>query len=50
MKTRISATIEEDTLKIIEGLMKKSKYRNKSHFIEDAIQELANKLKGEKKK
>lgn len=37
MKERISATIDEETLKIIEKIMKKGNYRNKSHVIEDAI-------------
>ena len=37
MKERISATIDEGTSKKIEKLIKEKKYRNKSHFIEDAI-------------
>jgi metal-responsive CopG/Arc/MetJ family transcriptional regulator len=39
MKVRISATIEEKTDKKIEEFLKHSKHRNKSHFIEDAIEE-----------
>lgn len=42
MKERISATVERETINIIEGLLKKGKYRNKSHVIETAI-ELLNK-------
>lgn len=37
MKTRISATIDKETEKIIEEFLKKGKYRNKSHVIEEAI-------------
>jgi len=37
MKVRISATVEKETEKIIEEFLKKGKYRNKSHVIEDAI-------------
>ena len=37
MKTRISATIEEETAKIIKKVLKEGKYRNKSHVIEEAI-------------
>ncbi|MFA6023279.1 MAG: ribbon-helix-helix domain-containing protein [Candidatus Pacearchaeota archaeon] len=39
MKVRISATIDEKTEKRIEDFLKNSKHRNKSHFIEDAIEE-----------
>lgn len=40
MKVRISATIEEGTEKIINEILKKGKYRNKSHVIEEAIKKL----------
>ena len=43
MKKRISATIEPETKKIIDGLLKIGKYRNKSHIIEDAIRLLGDK-------
>ncbi len=45
MKKRISATIDEKTEKLINLLLKKRKYRNKSHVIEDAIESLAKKEK-----
>lgn len=45
MKKRVSATIDESTEKIIEELLKKGKYRNKSHVIEDAIKLLREKKK-----
>lgn len=37
MKERISATVDEETVKIIEILLGSGSYRNKSHVIEDAI-------------
>jgi len=37
MKKKVSATVDKETEKIIEELLKKGKYRNKSHVIEDAI-------------
>lgn len=43
MKTRVSATIDPETGKIIEKLMKAGKYRNISHLIEDAIISLGEK-------
>lgn len=43
MKERISATVEKETVKIIEKSLKSGKYRNISHFVEAAI-----KLLGEK--
>ena len=45
MKKRISATIDEKTLKIINEKLKNEDYRNKSHIIEEAIKQLKNKLK-----
>jgi Arc/MetJ-type ribon-helix-helix transcriptional regulator len=43
MKTRVSATIDEKTLGAIETILKKGKYRNKSHVIEEAIKLLEKK-------
>ena len=37
VKSRISATVDEKTIKIIEKILSKGKYRNKSHVIEKAI-------------
>ena len=42
MKARISATVDKETEKLIEEFLKKGKYRNKSHVIEDAIKLLKN--------
>lgn len=41
MKERLSATVDEKTIKLIEAILKKKKYRNKSHFIENAIEKFA---------
>jgi len=43
MKERISATVEKETVKIIEKLLSEGKYRNKSHVIETAIELLQGK-------
>ena len=45
MKERISATVDEETLKILEKILKKGKYRNQSHVIEDAIKHLEKEIK-----
>jgi len=41
MKKRISATVDEETEKEIELILKKGRYRNKSHVVEEAIKLLA---------
>jgi len=38
VKERISATVEKETIKKIERVLRKGKYRNKSHVIEKAIE------------
>lgn len=43
MKVRISATIEEKNNKYLDSLLKESKYRNKSHIIDTAIELLKEK-------
>lgn len=40
MKERISATVEVETIKAIEKILKNKKFRNKSHVIETAIETL----------
>ncbi|HRZ85678.1 MAG TPA: ribbon-helix-helix domain-containing protein [Candidatus Paceibacterota bacterium] len=37
MKVRVSATIDQDTERKLDEVMKKGRYRNKSHIIEEAI-------------
>ena len=50
MKERVSATVEKGTIEAIERILKKGKYRNKSHIIEDAIKCLEEKESDTKKK
>jgi len=38
VKERISATVEKGTVKRIERILKKGKFRNKSHVIEEALE------------
>ncbi len=40
MKERISATIDKETRKLIEKILKKGDYRNISHLIEAAIKKM----------
>lgn len=47
-KTRVSATIDPETNKIIENMLKKGIYRNKSHILEEAIKSFAKEVKNEK--
>jgi len=49
MKERISATIEPETRKKIERIMKSGRYRNISHLIEDTINLLEEKYVKTKK-
>jgi len=37
VKNRISATVEASTVEKLEEILKKGRFRNKSHAIEDAI-------------
>ena len=37
MKKRISATVDGETEKILDEILKRSNYRNKSHAVEEAI-------------
>ena len=46
-KERISATVDKKTIDAIERILKKGKFRNKSHLIESAIEKMAG---GEEKK
>lgn len=38
VKERISATVEKETVRRINGILKRGKYRNKSHVIEEALE------------
>lgn len=48
MKERVSATVDKATSKSIEDILKKGKYRNKSHVIEEAIKLLKERNENEK--
>ena len=48
MKERISATVEKETVKLIDEILSMGNYRNKSHVIEDAIASFAEAMKNEK--
>lgn len=43
MKIRISATIDRETDRILESLIEKKHYRNKSHAIEEIIKQAGGK-------
>jgi len=49
MKERISATVDEDIIKLIDNILKKGDYRNRSHFIEKAIKKFAEEEKSKEK-
>lgn len=40
MKERISVTVDKRTVQILDSLVKKRKFRNKSHAVESAIEML----------
>ncbi len=40
MKKIASFTLDENTIKALESLLKSGKYRNKSHAVEEAIKHL----------
>jgi len=45
MKKRLSATVDEETIKVIKEILKKGTYRNMSHIIEEAVKLLKRSLK-----
>jgi Arc/MetJ-type ribon-helix-helix transcriptional regulator len=48
VKERISATVDKKTAELIKRILKKRRFRNKSHIIEEAIELIAKKVKNEK--
>ena len=46
-KERVSATIDPETSKVLDKIMKNGKYRNKSHLIEEAVKFFARESKNE---
>jgi len=49
MKNRISVTIDKETLELLDSLVRSKKYRNKSHAVESAIEDLVKKEEESKK-
>ena len=47
VKERISASVDGETVELIDEILAKGRYRNKSHVIEDAIAKFAEDLKNE---
>jgi len=50
MKERISTTIDEETVRKLNFLIKSKKYRNRSHAVEIAIEKLVKEEQNEKVK
>jgi Arc/MetJ-type ribon-helix-helix transcriptional regulator len=50
MKIKISISIDENTVKNVEEIVKNGSFRNKSHFIEFATQRQINKSKDSREK
>jgi len=40
MKQKLSITIERNTVKLMESMVKEGRYRNKSHILEYAVDKL----------
>ena len=49
MKIRISATIDPETDRKLEHILKRGKHRNKSHIVEDALCLYIDEVKHEKR-
>jgi len=47
MKQKLSITIEQDTIKLLEKFIKEGRFRNKSHIIEYSINKFLNKEKND---
>lgn len=48
MKVKISVSMEEETLRNLAEAIEGNKYRNKSHFIESAVEKLLGEVKNGK--
>jgi len=49
MKQKISVTIDENTLNLLDEIMKEGLFRNKSHIIEFSLNKFIRELKNEEK-
>ena len=47
MKQKLSITIDEKKIKLIENLLKQERFRSKSHIIEYSLNKFLEDLKGE---
>lgn len=47
MKQKLSITIDEKKIKLIENLLKKEKFRSKSHVIEYSLNKFLEEIKNE---
>jgi Arc/MetJ-type ribon-helix-helix transcriptional regulator len=47
MKQKLSITIEEDTIKLLEKLLKEGKYRSKSHIMEYSLNKFLKEIKND---
>jgi Arc/MetJ-type ribon-helix-helix transcriptional regulator len=45
MKQKLSITIEEDTIKLLERLLKEGKFRSKSHVMEYSLNKYLKEIK-----
>jgi Arc/MetJ-type ribon-helix-helix transcriptional regulator len=47
MKQKLSITIEEDKIKLLEKLLKEGKFRSKSHIMEYSLNKYLKEIKNE---
>ena len=50
MKQKISVTVEEETLRLLDEIMKTGVFRNKSHAVEFSLNKILNEGKKEEAK
>lgn len=50
MKIKVSVSMEESTFKKLEGILKGTYFRNKSHFIETATEKFIHEIDNDKNK
>lgn len=46
MKERVSFTFDKETIAVIDASLEGTKFRNKSHFVEEAILSYGERLQG----
>ncbi len=45
MKQKLSITIDEEKIRLLDEILKQGKFRNKSHFVEFSVNKLLEELK-----